>query len=237
MYGEYEILEEKTKEEFGYSTGDLKKGSHKPVWLKCRRCGIEAIKEYKFSQRRHLCPSIQNGEKWCYKCKKFLPLLDFSKNRHTLTGYQKVCKECFANYSCVQAGYKKKSFKMKSDLKAYFRQRISSISFSCRRKNIICTLEKDDIYDLFLKQKGKCFYTGKSISRNSGIFQHDSVSIDRIDPTKGYTKENIVLCCFAINSLKGSLSIEEFVSFVKEIIPGLSSFIKELDRKYEKDEV
>jgi len=38
-----------------------------------------------------------------------------------------------------------------------------------------------------------------------------NVSIDRIDSTKGYSKDNVQLVCMAANQMKNDLSMEEFV--------------------------
>ena len=67
-----------------------------------------------------------------------------------------------------------------------------------------------------------CFYTGRMPYR---IYQdprreNDSFvynGIDRIDSTKGYTKENCVPCCFEVNRAKSDLTHEEFLKFVEEI--------------------
>jgi hypothetical protein len=41
------------------------------------------------------------------------------------------------------------------------------------------------------------------------------MSVDRVDSNKGYVKDNIVLCCSIINSMKNTLSTEEFFSIIK----------------------
>jgi hypothetical protein len=43
---------------------------------------------------------------------------------------------------------------------------------------------------------------------------YDAPSLDRIDNTKGYTKDNIVVVSFKANRLKGSASIEELDKIV-----------------------
>jgi hypothetical protein len=42
-------------------------------------------------------------------------------------------------------------------------------------------------------------------------------SLDRIDSEKGYTKNNVVLCCQSINFAKHSYKVEEFLNFLKLI--------------------
>lgn len=43
----------------------------------------------------------------------------------------------------------------------------------------------------------------------------NSPSIDRLDPSKGYTKDNIVICSWRANHLKNDGHLEEFEKLVK----------------------
>ena len=65
------------------------------------------------------------------------------------------------------------------------------------RPNMVCEITPDDLKDLFNKQRGRCAI--------SGIFlQFDGknwvLSLDRKDPSKGYTKDNIQLICGEFNT-------------------------------------
>jgi hypothetical protein len=43
-------------------------------------------------------------------------------------------------------------------------------------------------------------------------------SVDRIDPTKGYTRENSVLCLTAINYLKNDYAVGDVVNLLLDIV-------------------
>lgn len=45
-----------------------------------------------------------------------------------------------------------------------------------------------------------------------------NVSIDRIDSSKGYTKDNIWLICSAVNFMKSNLNLEEFKQYCQAVI-------------------
>ena len=45
-----------------------------------------------------------------------------------------------------------------------------------------------------------------------------NLSIDRIDSSKGYTKDNIQLVCSAANMMKGYMEYNELIQFCKAII-------------------
>ncbi len=39
----------------------------------------------------------------------------------------------------------------------------------------------------------------------------NKVSPDRVDPSKGYTEDNVVLCCWGINRMKLNIPYDEFI--------------------------
>jgi hypothetical protein len=223
-YGQWKVDEKATFEEFGYEIINLTYGSTKPVRCQCEACGISSIKRFRESNAKHICEPIIDGKKKCFKCKIFKPIEEFSKNRHTFDKYQKACKECFSNYECVQKGYKKKNDILKNDLKVYLRNVTSRIGRKSKDKNIPFDLEKEYLYNLFLAQNGKCYFTGLNMVHNIGCHQYDSISVDRLDAHKGYIKDNIVLSLFAINSFKGMMNESEFKKFLKNTIPQLIEY-------------
>jgi len=66
-----------------------------------------------------------------------------------------------------------------------------------------------------------CTYCGEPPSqivnkpKHNGIFIYNG--IDRLDNSKGYTKNNSVPCCKVCNLMKRTLSCKEFISKVKQI--------------------
>jgi hypothetical protein len=76
-----------------------------------------------------------------------------------------------------------------------------------------------DLEQLFLKQQGKCAFTGipiklplNSIERRKSI---QTASLDRIDNNKPYTKDNIQWVHKVTNIMRRSLSIAEFKHWCK----------------------
>lgn len=66
-----------------------------------------------------------------------------------------------------------------------------------------------------------CDYCNRPPS-NFKTTKNDSVGIfysgiDRIDPTKGYTKDNVVPCCKMCNRSKNDRSKEDFLNWVKSV--------------------
>ncbi len=76
------------------------------------------------------------------------------------------------------------------------------------KENTITAEELDEIYN---KQDGKDYYTGLPFESKLEI------SSDRIDSSKPYTKDNIVLTTIKINQMKNDLNIEKFIDICKLI--------------------
>lgn len=51
----------------------------------------------------------------------------------------------------------------------------------------------------------------------------ESMTIDRLDCTKGYTKENVVLACYAANCGRGDCSVESWKLIINNIKNGLNT--------------
>jgi hypothetical protein len=75
-----------------------------------------------------------------------------------------------------------------------------------------------DIKNQYLKQGGLCFYSGQKIrmpDKQIDCCNIDIASIDRIDSSKHYTADNIVLVTKEINLFKSDKSQERFLYLCK----------------------
>jgi len=223
-YGQWKINEELTFKEYGYYSHELTKGTQKVVKCECESCGIISDKRFMYSTSKHRCQSILNGQKKCLKCKEFKNVEEFSKNRSRGDGYQKVCKICFSNYECVKRGYAKKTNRYKTLIEDYFNNKLPYLKKKSEILNVSFNLQKGDLLQIYESQNRKCYYTKIDIVHNSGKFNFDSISIERLYPEKGYTKENVVLCSYNINSFKGVMNEEEFKIYLEMIIPELIKY-------------
>lgn len=85
-----------------------------------------------------------------------------------------------------------------------------------RRRKIEFLLEKDWFVDWLNKQESVCDYCRREFSYNREI--GTSPSLDRKDSSKGYTKDNIILCCELCNRAKNKyFTAFEFVEIGKII--------------------
>ena len=69
----------------------------------------------------------------------------------------------------------------------------------------------------FMAQRGRCFYTGIRFEVTSELRGMRRPSIDRRDSSKGYTRENVVLCLIAVNYAKNAWPEGEFLRLLDDI--------------------
>lgn len=74
-----------------------------------------------------------------------------------------------------------------------------------------------DIYDKFVEQEGKCYYTGITMTLPDVTRSIFDISLDRIDNSKGHTKSNTCLVSQGCNFARNAYSVQEFQEFIKAI--------------------
>jgi hypothetical protein len=60
-----------------------------------------------------------------------------------------------------------------------------------------------------------CHYTSRKLT--FAAHKDNTISLDRIDNTKGYVEGYVVLCCADINMMKNTLSLKKFVTLCGEV--------------------
>lgn len=86
----------------------------------------------------------------------------------------------------------------------------------------VAALTRKALFELFKKQDGKCAITGVPISitdkiKLKGRFIR-SASLDRIDPYKGYTIDNVQWVHIRVNIMRQDMTMEEFVQFCSLVL-------------------
>jgi hypothetical protein len=86
-----------------------------------------------------------------------------------------------------------------------------------RRDGKKITLTPQQAFEIGQNQKWRCAITKKKLEFTRGGTHFGgkwcnplSCSIDRIDNSKGYTKDNVQLVTWACNRARGNLSVEDF---------------------------
>lgn len=98
--------------------------------------------------------------------------------------------------------------------------RNSSIA-RAKKKNIEYDLDDDFILNMFISQENRCNLTGIVFSldppKNGQHNNPYSPSIDRIDPKKGYTKDNVRLILSCVNFALSEFGLDLLIEWSKEL--------------------
>lgn len=93
-----------------------------------------------------------------------------------------------------------------------------------RNKEFDLTLEQLDI--IYERQNGCCYYTGDKFDINYSagyVINKTNLSIDRIDNSKGYTFENVVLCTKLVNIARRESTQQEFLDMCRKVTERFSN--------------
>lgn len=179
----------------------------------CKECEKEKEKK-----RVRVKPFDENGNLYCLKCKTYKPISEFypnssdTKNRNY---YSSCCKECES-----ERHKKYRESYYSDDMNIFFRDLATGCrGRAYRSKTFQCTISKEDLISLYEKQNHKCALSGIEMTtiKKQGRFPNNA-SVDRINPGKDYSIDNIRLVCNHVNMMKSNLSDEELINYCQAII-------------------
>lgn len=99
------------------------------------------------------------------------------------------------------------------------------------RRKIKFEITLEDIWNQYLKQNRKCYYSNRYVEFNrKGFGATQTASVDRIDSNKGYTKDNIQIVHKDVNKMKFTLSDADFIALCHAI----SDFTRKKENQNEK---
>lgn len=159
--------------------------------------------------------------KICRKCKEEKPIFEYHKDKTKKYGVTTICKPC----ARIET---RKYYKANTQHILEHQRRYSKFYIPKHTKDIdsrlkeLCTKAKgrtnkefnlvpQNLIDLWAKQDGKCAYTGLPLVPTANQF--NTVSLDRVDSSKGYIVGNIQLLCTAINRMKLDYDEKVFIQF------------------------
>lgn len=75
-------------------------------------------------------------------------------------------------------------------------------------------LTVNDVNEMFDKQNGLCYWFNVPLLPSNCSKHPQQPSLDRLDRTKGYTKDNVVLCCYSANIGRNDNDVETWKNFL-----------------------
>jgi len=147
--------------------------------------------------------------KTCFCCKTSKPYSLFFKHNQTLDGYHSWCKEC------CNKGNERSRAKQNSTIEGRAKIFLQNARKSAVKRNQEFDLTVADVIACWDTQWGVCAYSGRQMTLDAGHL--NTVSIERIDSSVGYTPSNTILVCQAINRMKSDFSYENFYELCRDV--------------------
>lgn len=83
-------------------------------------------------------------------------------------------------------------------------------------------VDLDHCKAMWAEQEGRCALTGLAMTDVRGSAPSSArfrnVSIDRVDSARNYCKQNVQLVCTAVNRMKSTFSMEEFLDLARHVV-------------------
>lgn len=149
-------------------------------------------------------------EKKCKKCGDIKPATEFWIGKRYEDGLRAWCKQCTMPVARAQG------------IRWRRRRWIKCMLLRARRNNSAYPerpfdLTEQDIEILWDNQQGNCYWFGIPMDPEAGTAGLSRPSLDKLDPTKGYTAGNVVLACWAANACRGRHDPDTFRSFLESL--------------------
>ena len=133
------------------------------------------------------------GNKACKSCKEILPFSSFHKHKECLFGINNVCKRC----------------RIPSTKKDYWARPLERVMYDraksrAKKFGIVFDLDPEDIVIPEL-----CPVLGIPLFKGDRVISDNTPSLDKIIPSLGYTKGNVVVISYKANRIKSDANYKD----------------------------
>lgn len=167
--------------------------------------------------------------KKCNYCGEEKPLTEFYESQRG-----SKCKLCLLEQTRIYKKNRRKDSEFKSKEKLKYQERKirlwgNILLQHSKSRNIENTLVLNDIFEMYEKQNGLCFWFKIPIIPSLQNKHPQQPSLDRLDRTKGYTKDNVVLTCYSANIGRNESDLDVWRNFVELLINNNTTLIEKKD--------
>lgn len=149
--------------------------------------------------------------KVCNKCGGEKEEEFFYKTSKTKDGLYSQCKVCMSYtnkpFSFSHTWYKERF--TPEELELFSKLRNLCTKAKLRKQDFDPEVDWEYLFDLWSNQNGRCAYSGLPLSVE--VNHPHTVSLDRIDSSKGYERGNLQLLSFTVNRMKMDLNEQDFL--------------------------
>lgn len=163
-------------------------------------------------------------EKKCKTCEQVKPLQAFVVNKGCKDGHTNRCLSCEKEWRSLY--YKTNRDRITNRNSDY--RKVNGMWYNksidhrlryviqlgikrAKKKNIEWNLSLEFLHKLWEKQQGVCVYSGVPLTFEDN--HSHTVSLDRLDSSKGYTEDNVQFVCTIVNYIKQRFDENHFLSF------------------------
>jgi hypothetical protein len=150
--------------------------------------------------------ALESEFKYCKYCNTTKSKGCFSLLKSSIDGFRNQCSDC-------------RRLKQKKTKKPYHlvwkNKLLASAKKNSKLIGIACEIDLQYIEFLYNSQKGKCFWSGVPLLLVDDPKHPQKPSLDRLDNSKGYQKDNVVLTCFSMNFARNVNDFDTFSNFIK----------------------
>jgi hypothetical protein len=156
--------------------------------------------------------------KYCKECGNDKPINEFHKSQKSL-----LCKFHHNLLGRERKKKYRKDPKNKEKEKIKYEERkirlwANTLINNSKKRECENSLSVEDVLEIYNKQNGMCFWFKIPIIPSLTKKHPQQPSLDRIDRFKGYTRDNVVLCCYAANIGRNETDIEIWLNFVDVLL-------------------
>lgn len=190
--------------------------------------------------------------KVCLKCGETKRTDEFARRSGPKSNFRNICQECMKAYQRAYAQTDKmreygrnrmRKYRADPALKAKERKTRTernrqspryalNLAIHNAKKRHVVGITTDYLMELFEKQAGVCAISGIAMTWSRGKIEPTSMSIDKIEPERGYIEGNVRLVCYAVNMFRGRMTDAEMLDMARAIVanleplpPGLFSLV------------
>jgi dUTP pyrophosphatase len=196
--------------------------------VNCHNCGKEfKVTPSRFKRNKTHCCSkecmgIISSKRQSRKVKTNCTVCDnviyYKKSHFKEIAYPTCSRVCAAkSKSERQKGRSNPNALRLTPLQRFMWDRCLNYQYRAKCKDIDFNLDYLFLESLYHKQDKKCYYSGINL-KIKGEKSYDTISLDRVDSSKGYTKDNVVFCLNCVNMFKSDHSIDDIQKVIQGFI-------------------
>lgn len=98
-----------------------------------------------------------------------------------------------------------------------------ALRHAIKRRTTINPATTDELMEMWHRQNNKCAVSGVEMTWGKGKLMPTSISLDRLDGSRGYELDNIRLVCYQVNTFRGRWSDEQMLAMARAIVANMDA--------------